>query len=222
MDIYFPSVIADLQAFYGPMLYDRHTYPLVGPHLTAIADRMWIGVQTQHKAVLTEISNHHPAYLGYTTDELAAFPLTPMDCQHAIAAEYGFGTWSGVQNHYHLRYDQEFERAIDYLLSGQLTELELLIRQFPDLVRQRSQYGHQATLLHYVASNGVEMWRQQVPANLPALTQSLLEAGADPQATMRVYGGDFQTLALLETSAHPQAAGIAPSLEALFRPSPQD
>ena len=79
----------------------------------------------------------------------------------------------------------------------------------PDLIFQKSKFGHQATLLHYVASNGVEFWRQIVPHNLPEMISYLIEKGADKNAKMKVYGGEFSVLPLLESSAHPYAAGIA-------------
>ncbi|NNE01456.1 MAG: ankyrin repeat domain-containing protein, partial [Pirellulaceae bacterium] len=64
------------------------------------------------------------------------------------------------------------------------------------------------TLLHYCGSNGVETYRQVVPTNLPQLTQLLIDAGADVNATAEMYGGNCPTLGLLITSAHPAEAGV--------------
>jgi len=39
---------------------------------------------------------------------------------------------------------------------------------------------------------------------------------ADDQATMPIYGGHFDTLSLLESSAHPRAAGVLSEVSALL------
>jgi len=62
----------------------------------------------------------------------------------------------------------------------------------------------------------VAFWRQQVPLNLVAITEFLLEAGADRRATMKVYGGAFDTYSLLVTSVHPLAAGILEEMKVVF------
>ena len=64
----------------------------------------------------------------------------------------------------------------------------------------------------YCGNNGVEFWRQQVPLNLKTIILFLLENGANKNATMSVYGGEFDTLSLLTTSAHPINAGILDEL----------
>ena len=76
---------------------------------------------------------------------------------------------------------------------------------------------HRATLLHYVGSNGVEIRRQKVPANLVAITELLLETGSDVNATARVYGGEMTTYSLVATSGHPVRAGLAEELLATLR-----
>ena len=82
----------------------------------------------------------------------------------------------------------------------------------------RSQYGHRASLLNYAGSNGVEFWRQQVPLNLAEIVIYLLEAGADKNATMKVYGGEFNTFELLTTSIHPLRARIMEEMKLILRP----
>jgi hypothetical protein len=41
----------------------------------------------------------------------------------------------------------------------------------------------------------------------------LLDAGADPAAQLHAYGATPDTLAMLKSSAHPRAAGVAADLE---------
>jgi hypothetical protein len=83
----------------------------------------------------------------------------------------------------------------------------------PDLVQRRSAYGHGATLLHYTAANGVEIRRQVVPANAREIAARLLDAGADAGARLQAYGATPDTLAMLKSSAHPRAAGVAADIE---------
>jgi hypothetical protein len=47
-----------------------------------------------------------------------------------------------------------------------------------------------------------------VPRNLAEVTQILLNAGADVNATAEMYGGGSTTIALLVTSSHPAEAGV--------------
>ena len=48
-----------------------------------------------------------------------------------------------------------------------------------------------------------ELYRQSVPTNAVAILNCLIAHGADPNATMSVYGGAFTVLELFKTSAHP-------------------
>ena len=101
-----------------------------------------------------------------------------------------------------------FEFAVDTLLGGDVETLRSLLTGDPSLVRRRSGFGHRATLLHYVGSNGVETYRQRVPLNLAEITNLLVEAGADVNATAEMYGGGSTALGLLVTSDHPAKAGV--------------
>jgi len=101
-----------------------------------------------------------------------------------------------------------FERAADAVVAGDLDTLRQLLDDTPDLARARSPRPHRATLLIYCGANGVEGVRQRTPPNAPAIAQLLLERGADPNASCRLYGGGSTTLGLLLTSVHPKAAGV--------------
>ncbi|MBA3920036.1 MAG: hypothetical protein C0516_15840 [Gemmatimonas sp.] len=104
--------------------------------------------------------------------------------------------------------DTRFEQAVDAVVQGDLEALRLLLRADASLVEQRSARSHHATLLHYVAANGVENFRQRTPSNIVRIAECLLDAGADVKATCDVYGGGADTLGLVVTSAHPRAIGV--------------
>jgi hypothetical protein len=116
-----------------------------------------------------------------------------------------------------IRFDQHFEKAADAIVFGSYDELKALLEATPSLVHQRSPYGHQAGLIHYVGSNGVETWRQIVPHNLAAITQLLLDYGANPNMTSNIYGHTVGVVPLLKTSAHPWEAGIAEAVLAVLQ-----
>ena len=84
------------------------------------------------------------------------------------------------------------------------------MRENPRLVHARSARQHRATLLHYVAANGVEDFRQKSPPNAVAIATALLRAGAEVDATAETYGGGRAqtTMNLLVSSTHPAAAGV--------------
>lgn len=65
-----------------------------------------------------------------------------------------------------------------------------------------------ATVLHYLAANGVEGYRPRSPANAVELATILLDAGADPNALQDSYGGSDTTMAMLVSSSPPKAAGV--------------
>jgi hypothetical protein len=82
------------------------------------------------------------------------------------------------------------------------------------LIRAQSARRHRATLLHYVAANGVEDFRQLTPPNAVAIAKALLEAGAEVDALANTYGGGNAqtTMNLLVSSTHPAEAGLQPAL----------
>jgi len=208
VSVYEASIVKELKAHYGYLLVAYDDFPIVIDHLAAIAERMWEGLQEAVPPIFNQINNYYKPYLGKSRDEILRGNLTKKDCYEAIAHGCCFSSWDGVKKEDALTYDLLFEEAVDTFLKGDLVRLQAIVEERPDLFKQRSVYGHRATLLHYAGSNGVEMWRQVVPDNLPQMTRFLLENGADLHAKMEVYGGNFDTLALLETSAHPYAAGL--------------
>src|SRR5262249_33386511 len=101
-----------------------------------------------------------------------------------------------------------FERAADAVVLGDVSLLERVIKQYPDLIHARSARTHHSMLLHYVGANGVESWRQRTPKNAVQITEMLLNAGAKVDATADMYNGGCTTLGLVATSCHPRDAGL--------------
>jgi ankyrin repeat protein len=108
-----------------------------------------------------------------------------------------------------------FEAAVEAIINGQAEDLERLLAGDPDLIHARSEMVtdldppmHHATLLHYVAANGVEGYRQKTPPNAVEIARILLRAGAEPDALADMYGGKVTTMTMLVSSAHPAIAGL--------------
>jgi len=109
-----------------------------------------------------------------------------------------------------------FETAVEAVINGDRPALERLLREHPDLVKARSTrvtwwappQMHRATLLHYVAANGVEGYRQRTPKNAVEIATLLLRAGADVDALADMYEGKHTTMSMLVSSAHPAKANL--------------
>jgi len=210
--VYIPQVVQEIQEFFGDVLLSYEKQSTARLYLYDQVRLLQDGLQDGVECLYSLVNNHHPDFLGVPASQLKNKYWDTEQCKLIVAKQYGFSGWEAVH-----RLDEPlplpFERAVQALIGGEEDALQDLLDQQPDLVRARSSFGHQATLLHYAGSNGVEMWRQQVPENLPGMVRLLRERGADIDAKMSVYGGEFTTLELAKTSAHPYEAGIA---EALF------
>jgi len=134
------------------------------------------------------------------------------DAQFTLAREYGFESWPKFATHIEALARKtspisKFEQAADAIVSGDAATLTRLLNENPKLIQARSTRVHRATLLHYVAANGFEDYRQKTPANALEIAKILLDAGAKVDATSDSYGEDT-TLALVATSVHPKRAGV--------------
>ena len=205
--IYRAPLIESIITFYGDLLEPQKDQSIF-EHLTLLSHKMHEGIRLQKDCIYSQINNYHSQYLGTSISKLKEINLELEDCQHTIANEYSYKSWNEVIDLDHTLYNIEFEQCVTSILKGDMHSLRDILRRNPSLIHSHSQFGHNAALLHYCASNGVEFWRQQVPYNLPDVVQLLLDMGADKTAKMKVYGGQFTALELLVTSAHPHQAGL--------------
>jgi hypothetical protein len=139
------------------------------------------------------------------------------NAQFVIARTHGFLSWPKLARHItevmHVHSAvSNFETAADSIIAGDIDTLERLLREDPELIRARSTREHNATLLHYIAANGVENYRQKTPKNALNVADILLKAGAEVDATASVYRGACTTLELVATSAYPKQAGVQNAL----------
>src|SRR6266704_327912 len=159
-----------------------------------------------------------------TETEVRSVTLDLTDSQLAIARWYSFADWSALAEYVDAvtRDDSRvyrFESAAEAVITGDSGTLERRLRADPELVRARAARitphdppKHRATLLHYVAANGVEGHRQKTPKNAVEITKTLLKAGAEVDALADMYGGHYATMSMLVSSCHPANAGVQVAL----------
>lgn len=153
---------------------------------------------------------------GLSSDD-GATSCTLSDAQLFIARLHDFVSWPKFAKHIGELAranspDAEFESAADAVVTGDLATLTEMLRENPSLVRARSARDHRATLLHYIAANGHEGYRQRTPKNAVEIARALLERGAEPDALAHMYGGDATTMDMLVSSVHPYLAGVQVAL----------
>lgn len=156
--------------------------------------------------------------------EIRAVPIDRDDARMALARWYDFLDWPSLAAFSESVQGDEspitrFETAVEAVIGGDGPTLRKMLAADPQLVRARSTRvcrfeppSHRATLLHYVAANGVEGHRQRTPPNAVEIATILLRAGADPDALFDAYGGRCTTMAMLVSSAHPARAGVQTAL----------
>jgi ankyrin repeat protein len=175
----------------------------------------------------------HPRFLNpdipwlpkkLSESEVRSEPLDLADARLAIARWYDFESWPRLAEHVGAVTQEgspvsTFEAAVEAVVNGDVDALASLLRENPELVRARSARVthfdppiHRATLLHYIAANGVEDFRQKTPPRAVDIARLLLEAGAEVDALADMYGGHHTTMSMLVSSAHPAKAGLQPAL----------
>jgi ankyrin repeat protein len=158
----------------------------------------------------------HPRFRGKTVDAVKGAALDLDDARLVVAHQHAFDTWADlVAFTTDVARDgptSRFEAAVEAVVSGDLAGLASMLREHPDLVRARSTRRHHATLLHYIAANGVEGDRQTTPANAVAVTKELLDAGAEVDALADMYDEKCTTMSMLVSSCHPANAGLQGAL----------
>jgi ankyrin repeat protein len=169
---------------------------------------------------------NHPQFRGKSAQDVIRKGVTLSDAQHVIARESGFESWPKLTEYVRLlEVDPDgpvvaFEDAVRAIIRGQVTQLQQLLRDHPEVVTMRSTRQHRCVLPHYIAANGVENEHQIVPPSAPEVARVLFGAGADAvvDATTDIYGGGGAStpLVALVTSAHPHAAGVQAELVRVF------
>lgn len=186
----------------------------VGTYLERYANQLLVRFAKRDPVVLVLSKNLHLYHGEESADIFFSTPFDIAAAQLIAAREHGYDSWDDVASLKSIQIDHSFELALDAICQGDLKSLEAQLVKDPSLVTRRSRFGHRASLLHYLAANGVETHRQVTPPNAVEVMQLLLKHGAEPDAIANTYhGGESQTpLCLLITSSHPHDQGLTPEL----------
>jgi hypothetical protein len=154
-------------------------------------------------------------------EKVADGTLSLAGAQFLIAQAHGYPNWSEFVAHIEGPQDAKgklFDEAADAVVEGDIAKLRTLVRDHPELIQARSSRVHRVTLLHYVAANGVEDFRQKTPPNAVEIARLLLDRGAEVDAIAETYGGGKgqTTMNLLVSSTHPHEAGLQSKLAELL------
>ena len=175
------------------------------------ADRLWQAHQDGDRRIAMHVMCWWPQAAGQSLDQVLAGAFSPDDARLTMSREYGFADWQAVEVLGDLATEPDFERAVDTMLAGDLAGLEAMIKADAGLLSRSSRYGHGATLLHYLAANGVESHRQVMPLNAVEIAKMLVKYGADRTATARMYGGGQTPLPWPAPARIPSRPGSAPT-----------
>jgi len=214
--IYIDDIINKVRALHQSTLDLDKSDISIGQFLALQAQQILQAHQDGNVAVKFHLACWCKPLISKSTEGILQYPLTIEHTQQTIAAEHGFTNWQAVKAQDSTAFDLAFENCVDSMLNGDIEYVASAIAASPSLVTQRSQYGHKATLLHYIGANGVESYRQYTPFNAAAITQLLIDHGADPDADANIYGGS-KPIELVLSSAHPINAGVAESIAEVLR-----
>ena len=216
----------DAVAFASPLsAYERQAEELLTGHRAGDSGALQL-FHRRHPRFLDEKIKWRPKFISES--EIRDAVLTLDDARLTIARYYDFLDWSTLASYVQAVSEKgavfEFEAAVEAVVNGDHAGLLGALRRDPGLVRARSTRvcwfdppAHRAMLLHYVAANGVEGYRQKTPPNAVEIARTLLEAGAEPDALCDLYGTECTTMSLLVSSSHPAKAGLqVPLVELLL------
>jgi len=201
--------------------YEKQAEQLLEAHRSGDPEAVRI-IHQKHPRFLDSRIPWLPRNISDSEIQSAVFELS--DAQLTVARWYDFQNWDALIEHVAaVSRDGSpvrlFESGVEAVVDGDLETLTTLLRQYPELAKARSQRVthfdppvHRATLLHYIAANGVEGYRQRTPANAVAIAKILLDAGAEVDALAALYGGQCTTMSLLVSSCHPAQAGVQVAL----------
>lgn len=212
VQVYACEIVKELIAFYKPVLDIKLEFDSIYDQVKAFGDHAYQLFKDGDHRSIVEFNNYNPKYIGTKVLDIIKSNPVEKDFLETAAYCFSFQGFDHLEEHGKIPIHTAFEQAVDLLLAGDKVGLIELLDSNPDLLTTNSQYFHRAGLIHYVASNGVEFWRQVVPSNLVEMLEILLSRGADPGLTNNIYGSNSSLIGLIDSSAHPHAAGLATDL----------
>src|SRR5262249_56691922 len=144
------------------------------------AEALLAALQSGDEAAAWRFKWMHPRFRGKSATDVRAATLELKDAQLVVAHEYGFETWADLAEFTRAVREggdvERFEAAVEAVVAGDVATLRTVLREHPELARARSTRRHHATLLHYVAADGVAGGRQKTAANAVEVAEVLPDA----------------------------------------------
>ena len=180
--------------------YEKEAEQLLGIYRSSDTEARW------------NIAREHPRLRELSDPERLNAVFELADARLSVAREYGFENWAKLAGYAKaVRAENSpvarFESAVEAVIAGDVATLASILREDPDLACARSVRPHRATLLHYLAANGVEGYRQRTPQNAVEIARVLVKAGAEVDALADMYDGHYTAMSMLVSSGHPAKAG---------------
>jgi hypothetical protein len=151
------------------------------------------------------IREFHPNFSGVLDEAIFAAEFKLSSAQLTVARESGFPSWARLKRrvqkpglsgrldlpHHERIEDPIFRRALDLIDAGDEAGLRAHLKQHPGLAHQHvvfegQNYFRNPTLLEFIAENPVR--HGALPGNIVAITEVLLDAGADQSAIDETLG----------------------------------
>ena len=190
------------------------------PEYVSLAERSLAAFDAGDEAVAWRFKWEHPRFRDQQVSAVRAARLDLDDAKLLVARMHAFEQWDELASFAaavaHAGAVLTFETAVEAVVDGERDALEALLREEPSLPTARSVRRHHATLLHYVAANGVEGMRQRTPPNAVEIARLLLDSGADPNALADMYDARCTALSMLVSSSPPANAGLQVRLAELL------
>jgi ankyrin repeat protein len=178
----------------------------------SLAEQALAALEAGDESVAWRFKWEHPRFRDQRVTAVRTAGVDLDDAKLLVARIHAFDSWDDLgaftSSVFHDRGVLRFETAVEAIVAGERETLEALLREDPSLPSARSARRHHATLLHYIAANGVEGMRQRTPPNAVDIVRLLLDTGADPNALADMYDAQCTTLSMLVSSGPPAEAGL--------------
>ena len=202
--VYITGSVKNVRALYSNHLKLVNEKAKIRKWLEETVQILWTGYQIANPGVVVELTNFHPNLIGASSEAVFATTVSYKEIEEVILEEYGFFSWDDVQEAG--SFNPLFEQAVNVALQGDIATMQTLLDKDPTIISETSSFGHKASIIQYLAANGVEMWRQYVSQNVIEMLELLIEFGANPNTENNIFGGSTLRT-LIETSEHSFKSG---------------
>lgn len=207
--IYIPDDVSSLKKLLAEELPLLHSLILIQDYIIRVADRLQSAIDNRNPILSVLLRNHYTRFSFESLEDIWN-QSHQIDLQELSARMHGFNEFSDIDSVSYI--DPELQMGIDHFLNSPIEIFQDYIINHQSILDKQTAFGHQASLIHYIGSNGVEIYRQQVPLDIVIRVSILKDLNASFDISHKIYGGHCSLIDLIETSAHPKDAGVRKQL----------